>query len=74
MPKKGVAAVIGRAAVDGHYRELLKNNPLEAMEGYDLAGEEKQAIAGMDYRHLDKLAGTLNRRLRDWFVGWASRP
>lgn len=70
MSKKGVTVVVGRAVVDDNYRELLKDRPLEAMEGYDLNISEKQAIAGMDYNQLEKFAGNLNHRLRHWFVSW----
>ena len=71
MSKKGVAIVIGLASVDKHYRELLKSKPHEAMSGYELTGEEMQAIAGMDHKPLDKIADSLNQRMREWLVGWA---
>lgn len=73
MSKKGVAGVMGRATVDRQYREMLKRNPLDAMEGYELDSAEKQAIAGIDHRELDRFADALNRRLRDWFVAWAAK-
>lgn len=73
MSKKGVVVVIGLAVVDQKYRSLLQNNPSDAMARYELTGEERRAIAGMDFRPLEKLADTLNHRLREWFVGWASR-
>ncbi len=73
MSKKGVAVVIGLAAVDQNFRHLLESNPHDAMEGYELTGEEKQAIAGMDFRPLQRLADSLNHRLKEWFVSWASR-
>ena len=72
MSKKGVAIVIGLASVDDRYREMLKNHPHDAMDGYELTGEERQAIAGMDHKLLEKLAHTLNHRLKEWFVGWAA--
>ena len=71
MSKKGVAIVIGLASVDKHYREMLKNSPHEAMDGYELTGEEMQAIAGIDHKELDKFAYTLSHRLKEWFVSWA---
>lgn len=36
MSRKGVAIVIGRAAIDDSYRNYLKDHPHEALEGYDL--------------------------------------
>ena len=73
MSKKGVAIVIGLAAVDEHYRDLLKNRPRDAMSGYGLTGEEMQAIAGMDHKPLDKIADAIDHRMREWLVGWAIR-
>ena len=71
MSKRGVAIVIGLAATDEAYRGQLKENPHDAMAGYELTGAEMQAIAGLDHHLLDKLADTLTYRLREWFVGWA---
>lgn len=73
MAQKGVAVVVGRAVVDEHYRRLLKNDPHSAFEGYELTGEEKQALAGIDHRALDKLADSITDRMKQWFVGWADR-
>lgn len=71
MSKKSVAIVIGLAAVDKHYRDMLKSNPRDAMSGYGLTGEEMQAIAGMDHKSLDKVAEIIDHRMREWQVGWA---
>ena len=50
---------------------MLQNHPHDAFEGYDLTGEEKQALAGIDYQALDKLANSVDSRLQSWYVGWA---
>ena len=71
MPKKGVVAVVGRVVVDRKYREMFYKNPMAAMDGYDLTGEERQAIAGMDRRDIEKLADSVSFRLRSWYIGWA---
>ena len=71
MAQKVVAVVVGRAVVDEHYRRLLKNDPHAAFEGYELTGEEMQALAGIDHRTLDKLAESVTDRMKHWFVGWA---
>jgi len=62
---------MGRAVVDKRYRELLKRSPQSAFEGYDLTGEERQALAGIDHRALEKLADSVDHRLKSWYVGWA---
>lgn len=71
MSKKGVAIVIGRAAVDDHYRNLLKEHPHDALEGYELTEEERSAIAGIDHKSLDRLSGDVKKRMRSWYVAWA---
>ena len=71
MAKKGVVAVVGRAVVDRRYRERFYKNPREAMAGYELTGEEQQALAGIDKRELEKLADSVNYRLRSWYISWA---
>lgn len=71
MARKGVAVVIGRAVVDEPYRRLLKNDPHSAFEGYELTGEEMQALAGIDHKALEKLADSIEDRMKHWFVAWA---
>lgn len=71
MSKNAVAVVVGRAVVEKRYRELLRKSPVDALDGYELTNEERQALAGLDHRHLEKTADALNQRLRMWFVRWA---
>lgn len=71
MSKKGVAIVIGRAAIDDCYRNYLKEHPHEALDGYELSREERAAIAGIDHKSLDKFSNDVGKRLRSWYVGWA---
>lgn len=71
MARKGVAVVVGRAVVDEKYRKLLKEAPHAAFEGYELTGEEMQALAGIDHKALAKLADSLHTRMRHWYVTWA---
>lgn len=62
---------MGRAIVDKRYRELLKRSPQSAFEGYELSGEERQALAGIDHKALEKLSISVDERLKSWYVGWA---
>jgi len=71
MTKQAVGIVIGRAVVDEKYRQLLKKQPQSAFSGYELSGDERQALAGIDHHALDKLADSVGKRLRSWYVGWA---
>lgn len=71
MSKQGVGIVIGRAVVDEKFRQLLKERPQSAFSGYELSGEEQQALARIDLHSLDKLADSVDHRMRSWYVGWA---
>jgi hypothetical protein len=71
MARKGVAVVVGRAAVDERYRKLLKEQPHSAFEGYELTAPEMQALARIDHEALDKLAASLDDRMKSWYVAWA---
>ncbi len=63
--------MIGRAVVDKKFRKLLKDHPHAAFEGYELTGDEMQALSGIDHEALGKLAESVDYRLRSWYVGWA---
>ena len=71
VSKQGVGIVMGRAIVDKRYRELLKRSPQSAFEGYELSGEERQALAGIDHKALENLSTSVDERLKSWYVGWA---
>jgi hypothetical protein len=73
MAQKGVAVVVGRAAVDPGFRRLLHEDPHSAFEGYELTGEEKQALASMDRQTIDQLAASLLERMKKWYVSWAAQ-
>lgn len=71
MARKGVAVVLGRAVVDEKYRRLLFEDPHSAYSGYELTGEEKLALNGIDREALEGLAESLVKRMKSWHVDWA---
>lgn len=68
MSLSGVQAVIGRAATDAEFRKLLMENPEEALQGYDLTEEEKQALTSLDTEKLESFSQSLDERLTK---GWS---
>jgi hypothetical protein len=63
MSKEAVETIIGKAALDSGFRNLLFANPSEALAGYQLTGEEIAALTSMDAEGLDALSGTLDERI-----------
>lgn len=63
MSQQAVAQVIGRAVVDAEFRDLLFSDPDQALVGYDLTMEERQAILATKSKHLKDFAGKLDPRI-----------
>jgi hypothetical protein len=63
MTKEAVESVIGRAVLDGQFREDLFANPDEALGGYELAEEEVAGLKSIDAETMESLAGTLDERI-----------
>ena len=43
-----VGAILERARTDGHFFQMLQAEPTKALEGYDLAQEERLALMRRD--------------------------
>jgi hypothetical protein len=69
MSKEAVESVIGRAVLDGQFREALFAEPDEALEGYELAEEEVSALRAIDAETMESLAGTLDERISKMGAG-----
>ena len=63
MSKESVQFVIGKAATDSAYRELLMNNPEAALEGCELEADEKEALLKLDSEKLGVFSQSLDERL-----------
>ena len=63
MTKEAVESVIGRAVLDGEFRESLFAEPDEALAGYELAEEEAAGLKSIDAETMEALAGTLDERI-----------
>jgi hypothetical protein len=63
MSKEAVEAIIGKAVVDGRFREALFTDPEEALAGYELTGEEVAALKAMDREGIESFAGALDERI-----------
>lgn len=66
MSQEKLAALIGRAAVDSDFLELIKTNPQSIVDAnLDLSDDEKDAILNLDATELDSLhAATAATALR----------
>lgn len=63
MSLEAVQMVIGRAATDPEFRELLIEDAAAACQGYDLAEDELAALEALDGESLEAFAGTLPDRI-----------
>ena len=63
MSKEVVEAVIGKAATDSAFRELLMSNPESALVGMDLTPEEKEALLKLDSEKLTVFSQSLDERI-----------
>ncbi|HRQ38429.1 MAG TPA: Os1348 family NHLP clan protein [Chloroflexota bacterium] len=60
--------VVDRAVKDASYRQLLLNNPDEALKGYAVTGEERQLLANLTDATFDEFAGSLGDRTTKGFL------
>jgi hypothetical protein len=72
MSREAVEAVIGKAVLDGEFREALFANPEEMLAGYDLSEEEVAALKSIDAETMETLAGTLDERISKAFIAFES--
>jgi hypothetical protein len=63
MSAESVEQIIGKAIVDGEYRELLFSDPNKALEGYELTEEESAALRGIEREKLDEVATEIEERI-----------
>lgn len=63
MSKEAVEAIIGKAVLDGQFREALFAEPEEVLAEYDLAEEEVAALRAIDFETMESFAGTLDERI-----------
>jgi hypothetical protein len=68
MSQDAVSQIIGRAVVDEEFRNLLFSDPRQALQGYDLTGEEADALEHLKREDLEDLSTKLDSRItkRAW--------
>ncbi|MCA9972803.1 MAG: hypothetical protein KC425_21450 [Anaerolineales bacterium] len=57
-----VKEVIERAMKDEAFRQLLFNNPDEALKGYDLSAADRELLGNLDEDSLSEFSGDLGDR------------
>jgi hypothetical protein len=68
MSQDAVSQIIGLAVTDAEFRQLLFSNPDEALQGYDLTDEEKEALENLEQEDLEDFSTKLDARItkRAW--------
>ena len=69
MSLQAVQNVIGKAAVDRTYRELLFSKPDEALKGHDLSADEIKCLKALSRDKFDAVAGELEEKILAEAVG-----
>jgi len=65
---KALLAVLAKARDDSSFLAKLAENSAQTLEGFDLAPEEKAALASGDIRWIESKLGTLDEPLRTWLT------
>lgn len=63
MSQKSVSEVIGRAAAEPEFMNLLFNDPGKALAGYELDDAEKAMLHGLTPEDFDSMSGQLDQRV-----------
>jgi hypothetical protein len=68
MSQEAVSQIIGRAVTDNEFRQLLFSNPEQALQGYDLTEDEKEALEDLKQEDLEDFSTKLDSRItkRAW--------
>ena len=64
--KEAILQILGRAADDQKFLARLAENPAKVLKEYNLAPEEKAALASGDLRRIEGWVGKLDKRLSTW--------
>lgn len=63
MSQKTVAEIIGRAAAEPDFMNLLFNDPGKALAGYDLDDADKAMLHGLTPENFDAMSAQLDSRI-----------
>jgi hypothetical protein len=68
MSQDAISQIIGRAVTDAEFRALLFSSPEQALEGYNLADDEKEALKNLKQEDLEDFSTKLDSRItkRAW--------
>ena len=69
MSLQAVQTVIGKAAVDRAYRDLLFSKPDEALAGFDLSADEIACLKKLEREKFDAVAVELEEKILAEAVG-----
>lgn len=72
MSLQAVQTVIGKAAVDRVFRDLLFSKPDEALAGFELSTDEVTGLKALSREKFDAVAGELEERIVADAVGGAA--
>lgn len=68
MSMQNVEVILGKLVTDQEFRKLLSENPDQALSGYELTDEEKEALRTIDSEKLTALSESLDQRITKAFT------
>ena len=68
MSQDAVSQIIGRAVTDAEFRKTLFSDPEQALQGYDLTEDDKEALKHLKQEDLEDFSTKLDSRItkRAW--------
>ena len=72
MSLQSVQNIIGKAAIDRAYRELLFSKPEEAVQGYELNPQELASVKALSREKFDAVVGELEEQILAQSAGGAT--
>lgn len=63
MSQEVVAKIIGRAASEPEFMQMLFNDPGAALAGYDLSDAELATLRGLTSENFESMSGQLDERV-----------
>ena len=70
---KVILTALEKAAEENEFFQALVDDPLKALESYNLTPEQKYALAVGDMEKIEAWVGPLEERLKTWLKAWSAR-
>lgn len=70
---KVVLSALEKASEENEFFKALVDDPLRALESFDLTPRQKSALAEGDIEKIEAWVGPLDERLKTWLKSWSAQ-